>query len=137
MPPRFVSVQVIRGRSVPVSLGGVMHRLRLGDDPISIPYAVYLRYAHKLQLMGESAAEVAGAMEAAGAMKVADTAIQGSDVAGIETPAPTLAQLPTWPMRVGPDEYISLYEDRPNKSKTMIARLELARLIVAAKEAHG
>lgn len=137
MPPRFVSVKVIHGRSVPVSLQGVMHRLRVGDDPISIPYAVYLRYAHKLALVGESAAEVAGAMEAAAAMQVADTAIKEADVAGVETAAPTLAALPTWPMRVGPEEYISLYEDRPNKSKTMIARLELARQIVAAKEAHG
>lgn len=127
MPPRFVSVIVSHGRSVPVSIGGKMRRLSVGDDPTLVPYEIYLRYAHKLTLVAEGQG-----------IPVTTTDVKAGDVAGVETPAaPTLEQLPTWPMRVGPEEYLSLYEKRPDPSPTMLARLELARQIVAAKEAHG
>lgn len=127
MPPRFVSVIVTHGRSVPVSLGGKMHRLSVGDNPAMIPYEIYLRYAHKLELVAEGQD-----------LEVADTAIKAGDVAGVETPAaPRLSELPKWPMRIGPEEYLGLYESRPDPSPTMLARLELARQIIAAKEAHG
>ncbi len=130
MPPRFVSVIVTHGRSVPVSLGGKMHRLSVGDKPAMIPYEIYLRYAHKLELVVDGQA-----------IPRETTDINAGDVAGIETPtappAPRLSELPTWMMRIGPEEYLGLYEDRPNPSKTMLARLELARQIIMAKEAHG
>ncbi len=127
MPPRFVSVIVTHGRSIPVSIGGQMHRLSVGDNPAMIPYEVYLRYAHKLELVAEGQA-----------IPSVTTDIKAGDVAGVETPAaPRLSELPTWPMRIGPEEYLGLYEDRPDPSPTMLARLELARQIVAAKEAHG
>jgi hypothetical protein len=65
-------------------------------------------------------------------------AIQGEDVAGIEAEAPVApAGLPAWPMRVGPEEYLALYETRKNPSKTMTARLKIARAIIAAKGDHG
>ncbi len=127
MPPRFVSVIVSHGRSIPVSIGGKMHRLSVGDNPAMIPYDIYIRYAHKLELVVDGQV-----------MPVATTDIKAADVAGVETQAaPRLSELPTWPMRVGPEEYLSLYEKRPDPSPTMLARLELARQIVAAKEAHG
>lgn len=122
--PRFVSVVVTHGRSIPVSIGGAMRRLSVGDKPSLIPYEIYIRFAHKLRLVEETAIPV----------ETAD--IKAGDVAGVETasaPAPP-AELPTWPMRVGPEEYLSLYEKRKNPSKTMVARLALARTIVRAKE---
>lgn len=119
--PRFVSVVVTHGRSVPVSIGGVMRRLQVGDGPTLIPYEIYVRYAHKLRVVEE------------GAIPVETTDIKAADVAGVET-ASAPAEIPTWPMRVGPEEYLQLYEKRKNPSKTMDARLALARRIVAAKE---
>lgn len=127
MPPRFVSVIVSHGRSVPVSIGGKMRRLSVGDDPTLIPYEIYLRYAHKLTLVAEDQS-----------IPVTTTDVKAGDVSGIETPAaPQLSELPTWPMRVGPEEYEDLYGKRKDPSPTMLARLELARQIIAAKEAHG
>lgn len=102
-----------------------MRRLAVGDKPTMIPYEIYLRYAHKLDLVAEGQA-----------IPVTTTDIKAADVAGVETPARPIA-LPTWPMRIGPEEYLGLYEDRPDPSKTMLERLALARRIVAAKEAHG
>jgi hypothetical protein len=118
--PRFVSVVVTHGRSIPVSLGGVMRRLSVGDKPSLIPYEIYIRFAHKLRLVGE------------GEMPVETADIKAADVAGVETPSAPV-EIPTWPMRVGPEEYLQLYEKRKNPSKTMDARLALARRIVAAK----
>jgi hypothetical protein len=127
MPPRFVSVIVTHGRSVPVSIGGKMNRLSVGDKPAMIPYEIYIRYAHKLELVVDGQA-----------IPRETTDINAGDVAGVETPAaPRLSELPKWPMRIGPEEYLGLYESRPDPSPTMLARLELARQIVAAKEAHG
>ncbi len=122
--PRFVSVVVTHGRSVPVSIGGVMRRLQVGDGAVLIPYEIYVRYAHKLRLVEESSIPV----------ETAD--IKAGDVAGVETPSAPAppAEIPTWPMRVGPEEYLGLYEKRKNPSKTMTARLALARTIVRAKE---
>lgn len=126
--PRFVSVIVTHGRSVPVSIGGQMRRLQVGDNPTLVPYEIYLRYAHKLRLV-----------DSVPTMETEDTAIRAGDVAGVETPKQPLppAELPSWPMRVGPEEYLSLYEKRKDPSKTMIARLDLARQIVASKEANS
>ena len=131
MPPRFVSVICTHGRSIPVSIAGVMRRLKPGDPAVSIPYQVYIRYAHKLELVGDSLKSMNQEMQ------TATTAIQEKDLAGIEKEAPLEpGPLPTWPMRVGPEEYLALYEKRANPSKTMIARLQLAKQIIAAKEAH-
>ena len=125
--PRFVSVVVTHGRSIPVSIRGEMRRLSVGDPPALIPYEIYLRYAHKLRLEGSD-----------GDLGMETTAVKGEDVAGIEATTPAApAPLPTWPMRVGPEEYLTLYEKRKDPSKTMTARLELARAIVAAKGDHG
>ena len=125
--PRFVSVVVTHGRSVPVSIGGKMRRLAVGDKPALIPFEIYVRYAHKLRLV-----------ETDGSLGMETTAVQGEDVAGIEAEAPVApAPLPAWPMRVGPEEYLALYEKRKNPSKTMTARLDLARAIIAAKGDHG
>ncbi len=133
MPPRFVSVICTHGRSIPVSIAGVMRRLKVGDPAISIPYQVYIQYAHKLELVGDSLKQLNEEMQ------TSTTAITEKDVAGIEKEAPPAAPgpLPEWPMRVGPEEYLALYEKRPNPSKTMIARIQLAKQIIAAKEAHG
>jgi len=104
-----------------------MRRLSVGDKPALIPYEIYIRYAHKLRLEGSD-----------GDLGMETTAVQGQDVAGIETEAPVApAALPAWPMRVGPEEYLALYEKRKNPSKTMTARLDLARAIIAAKGDHG
>ena len=121
--PRFVSVVVTHGRSVPVSIAGVMRRISVGDKPTLIPFEIYVRYAHKLRLVEE------------GSMPVETTDIKAADVAGVETTMlPPPAKIPTWPMRVGPEEYLQLYEKRKNPSKTMLARMELARTIIRAKE---
>jgi len=126
--PRFVSVVVTHGRSIPVSIAGEMRRLAVGDPPTLIPYEIYIRYAHKLRLI----------VEGEGDLGMETTAVQAADVAGIETEAPIApAALPAWPMRVGPEEYLALYEKRKNPSKTMTARLDLARAIIAAKGDHG
>ena len=110
-----------------------MRRLSVGDPAVSIPFQVYVRYAHKLELVGDSLKQMNEEMQ------TGTTAIQEKDLAGIEkeTPLANPEPLPTWMMRVGPEEYLSLYEKRANPSKTMLARLELARKIIAAKEAHG
>ena len=119
--PRFVSVVVTHGRSIPVSIRGEMRRLSVGDKPSLIPYEIYVRFAHKLRLVEE------------GSIPVETADIKAADVAGVETAAAP-SEIPTWPMRVGPEEYLDLYEKRKNPSKTMAARLALARMIVRAKE---
>jgi len=88
--PRFVSVVVTHGRSVPVSIGGAMRRLKVGDDPTLIPFEIYVRYAHKLRVVED------------GEMPVETADIKAADVAGVETPAAPAApvEIPTWPMRV-------------------------------------
>ena len=122
--PRFVSVVVTHGRSIPVSIRGEMRRLQVGDPPSLIPFEIYVRYAHKLRVVEE------------GAIPVETADIKAADVAGVETPSAPAppAELPTWPMRVPPDEYLQLYEKRKNPSKTMAARLKIARTILRAKE---
>lgn len=124
--PRFVLCKVVNGRSVPVSLKGVMHRMRVGDDPISIPFQVYVRHAWKMELVGESIEQVRTAM------------MEGDD---IQTTAPAVGIPPAkaekkeevleWPLQVPPEEYIRLYENKKNPSKTVLARLELARKLTA------
>ena len=128
--PRFVLCKVVNGRSVPVSLKGVMHRMRVGDDPISIPFQVYVRHAWKMELVGESIEQVRTAM------------MEGDD---IETTAPAVGIPPAkaekkepevleWKMTIPPEDYWNLYKDKKNPSKTVLARLELAKKLIEAKD---
>lgn len=126
--PRYVTVKLTHGRSVPVSVQGDMIRVRKDGPAVEIPWTVYLRFAHKLELVGDSIGQV-------------NTAMQESEV---ETTAPSYlghkeikedfpGLLPEWPMQVPPEEYIKLFGKRKGISKTVKERLDLARRIIAAK----
>ena len=127
--PRMVRCKVTHGRSVPVSLQGVMHRMRAGDQPLSIPYGVYVRHAWKMELADESIEQVRTAIMEGEQVQSAPTAVPE---------LPVVQQLPGetdevlhWPLQIPPEEYIRLYQNKKNPSKTILARLELARKLTA------
>ena len=123
--PRMVLVKLTHGRSVPVSLKGVMHRLRMGDDPISIPYGVYIRHAWKLELVGESMEQVRTAIMEGEQMQTSPTALP-------QVPPDVMKsvkddEVPLWDLKVSPEEYLTLYGKKKNPSPTLKRRLKLAR----------
>lgn len=131
--PRMVMVKVTHGRSVPVSLQGVMHRLRVGDPPISIPYGVYIRHAWKLELVGESMEQVRTAMmEGDGQMQTSPTALPQVPPEVVKSVQE--GEVLEWKMRVSPEEYWRIYKDKKNPSKTVLARLALAKKLIEATD---
>lgn len=126
--PRMVMVKLIHGRSVPVSLQGVMHRLRVGDEPMSIPYGVYIRHAWKLELVGESMEQVRTAIMEGEQMQTSPTALP--QVPPEVEKSVKDDEVPLWPLQVPPEEYIKLYGKKKNPSPTVLARLKLARKLI-------
>lgn len=121
--PRIVTVRLLNGRSVPISMKDGMHRMRVGDDPISIPYGVYIRHAWKMELIGESVEQVRTAIMEGEQVQSAPTAVVQVPVGIPEGTDEVLF----WPLQIPPEEYIVLYQNKKNPSKTLLARLELAR----------
>lgn len=126
--PRYVTVKLAHGRSVPVSVQGDMVRIRKGGPEVEIPFAVYLRYAHKLELVGDSIGQVNTAMQEGEVQTTAPSWV-GPTEAEAEGPG----ELPEWPMQIPPEEYIKLFGKRKGISRTVKIRLDLARQILAAK----
>ena len=127
--PRMVECRVTHGRSVPVSIKGVMHRMRAGDEPLSIPFGVYQRHAWKMELVGESINQVRTAMMAG------DDIQTTAPIASIPKQPTTVeegpGEVPLWDLKVSPEEYISLYGKKKKVSKTVQQRLDLARKLTA------
>lgn len=123
--PRMVLVKLTHGRSVPVSLKGVMHRLRMGDDPISIPYGVYIRHAWKLELVGESMEQVRTAIMEGEQMQTSPTALPQVPPDVVKSVKDD--EVPLWDLKVSPEEYLTLYGKKKNPSPTLKRRLKLAR----------
>ncbi len=123
--PRMVLVKLTHGRSVPVSLQGVMHRLRMGDPPMSIPYGVYIRHAWKLELVGESMEQVRTAIMEGEQMQTSPTALPQVPPEVVKSTKED--EVPLWDLKVSPEEYQSLYGKKKNPSPTVKRRLALAR----------
>lgn len=126
--PRYVTVKLTHGRSVPVSVQGEMIRVRKGGPAVEIPWTIYLRFAHKLELIGDSLNQVNTAMQ--------EGEIQTTAPSWVGPTAPEVVDsglIPEWPMQVPPEEYIKLFGKRKGISKTVKERLDLARRIIAAK----
>jgi len=141
--PRYVTVKLTHGRSIAVSLQGKMERLRKDSEPMAIPWQVYLRFAHKLELVGDSIGQVNAAMQEEDIQTTAPSVMTPGGWAGAtstsegEEPEAKEEELPTWPLPTGPEEYIKLFAKRKNKSKTIKDRIALARRILAAEESDG
>ncbi len=127
--PRYVSVKLSHGRSVPVSVQGEMIRIRKDGPAVEIPWTVFLRYRHKLELVGDSIGQVNTAMQET---EIETTAPSWVGETTHSEPEPA-GDLPEWPMQVPPEEYIKLFGKRKGISKTVKERLDLARRILAAK----
>jgi len=123
--PRMVTVKLTHGRSVPVSLQGVMHRLRMGDPPMSIPYGVYIRHAWKLELVGESMEQVRTAIMEGEQIQTSPTALPQVPSEVVKSTKDD--EVPLWELQVSPEEYIKLYGKKKNPSPTVKRRLALAR----------
>jgi len=108
-----------------------MHRMRVGEDPISIPYGVYVRHAWKMELVGESVEQVRTAIMEGEQVQSAPTAVVQVPVGGSEKTDEVLL----WPLSIPPEEYYKLYKNKKNPSKTLLERLELARKLM--KEPDG
>ncbi len=132
--PRMVMVKLIHGRSVPVSLQGVMHRIRVGDPPISIPYGVYIRHAWKLELCGDSMEQVRTAIMEGEQMQTSPTALP--QVPPEVEKSVKEDEVPLWPLQVPPEEYIKLYGKKKNPSPTVKSRLALARKLIEGQDGH-
>ena len=129
--PRMVRCKVTSGRSVPVSLQGVMHRMRAGDQPLSIPYQVYVRHAWKMELVDESIEQVRTAIMEGEQVQSAPTAA----IPTVEVSKKT-EEILEWSMKISPEEYYSLYKDKKNPSKTVEARLQLAKKLIEEPDGH-
>ncbi len=123
--PRVVKVKLIHGRSVPVSIGGKMDRMRVGDELI-IPYQVYLRHAWKMELVGDSIGQVQTAIMEGEQVQSAPTQVT-QPVVEVPPDGTKEETVPLWDLQVSPEEYINLYGKRKNPSHTIKKRLELAR----------
>lgn len=120
--------KLLHGRSVPVSLQGVMHRMRVGDKPVSIPYQVYIRHAWKLELVGESMEQVRTAIMEGEQMQTSPTALPQVPPEVVKSTKDD--EVPLWPLQVPPEEYIKLYGKKKDPSPTVLARLKLARKLI-------
>lgn len=117
MNPKTVNVRVTHGRSVPFSWQGKPVRLRKGEPAHPMPYAVYLRYKHKLEI-------VSGAVEEEAAV------VQKEEILTAAA-APAAAESPAeWPLKVSPEDYIKQHGEKEDPSPTVANRLELARRLV-------
>lgn len=125
--PRVVKAILVSGRSVPVSIKGVMHRIRVGDDPIDIPYQVYLTHAWKMELVGDSLEQVTTAMNEGDAVLSAPTQTHQAEVEEKEKEE----WLPEWDITMPPEDYYKLYIKRKNPGPTIKRRLALAKKIMA------
>lgn len=130
--PRYVTVKLTHGRSVPVSVQGDMIRIRKDGPAVEIPFQVYLRYAHKLELVGDSIGQVNTAMQESEVLTAAPS-WSGNTAHSEQEDQAEGGPLPEWPMQVPPEEYIKLFGKRKGVSKTVKARLDLARQILAAQ----
>ncbi len=126
--PRYVTVKLTHGRSVPVSVQGDMIRIRKDGPAVEVPWVLYLRFAHKLELVGDSIGQVNAAMQESDVQTTAPSYLGHQE---IRDDSPGL--LPEWPMQVPPEEYIKLFGKRKGISKTVKGRLDLARQILAAR----
>lgn len=126
--PRYVTVKLAHGRSVPVSVQGEMIRIRRDGPAVEIPWTVFLRYRHKLELVGDSIGQVNTAMQEGEVQTTAPSWVGETTHSEVED-----GPLPEWPMQVPPEEYIKLFGKRKGISKTVKERLDLARRIIAAK----
>jgi len=109
-----------------------MVRIRKDGPAVEIPWVVFLRYRHKLELVGDSIGAVNAAMQEDQVQTTAPSwsgSTAHSDPGAETDPGPLLE----WPMQIPPEEYIKLFDKRKGKSKTVKARLALARKILAAK----
>ena len=130
--PRYVTVKLTHGRSVPVSVQGEMVRIRKGGPAVEIPWTVFLRYRHKLELVGDSIGAVNAAMQEGEVVTTAPSWVGETTHSAPGTEVDP-GELPVWPMQVPPEEYIKLFGKRKGISKTVKERLDLARRILAAK----
>lgn len=126
--PRIVRARLVSGRSVPVSIGGVMHRMRVGDEPLDIPFEVYRGHAWKMELVGDSLNQVQAVMHEGEQVQQAPTQVPQAEVK--EEP------LPEWDITMPPEDYYKTYSKKKNPSKTIQQRLDLAKRILA-KEHDG
>ena len=126
--PRYVTVKLTHGRSVPVSVQGEMIRVRKGGPAVEIPWTIYLRFAHKLELIGDSLNQVNTAMQEGEIQTTAPSWVGPTAAEVVDS-----GLIPEWPMQVPPEEYIKLFGKRKGISKTVKERLDLARRIIAAK----
>ena len=131
--PRVVKARLVSGRSVPVSLGGKMIRLRVGDDPIDIPYQVYLAHAWKMELVGDSLNQVQAAMMEGEGVMVAPTQVPQAEVVEKEEKE---EPLPEWDIIMPPEDYLQTYKKKKNPGPTIKRRLALAKKILK-KERDG
>ncbi len=126
--PRYVTVKLSHGRSVPVSVQGEMIRIRRDGPAVEIPWTVFLRYRHKLELVGDSIGQVNAAMQEGEVQTTMPSWVGETTHSAVED-----GPLPEWPMQVPPEEYIKLFAKRKGISKTVKMRLDLARQILAAR----
>lgn len=144
--PRYVTVKLTHGRSIPVSVEGKMVRLRKDSGEMPIPWQVYRRFAHKLELVGDSIGQVNAAMQEGDVQTAAPSVMipggwagstSESGGEGEEPPKPVKETLPEWPLPTPPEEYVKLFGKRKNPSKTIKGRLDLAAKIMAAGGTDG
>ena len=124
--PRIVRARLVSGRSVPISIRGEMRRMRVGDEPMDIPFEVYRAHAFKMELVGDSLGQVQAVMNEGESVVVAPTQIpQAEVVEKVEE------DLPEWDIIMPPEDYLRIYGRKKKLSPTVRRRVELARKIVA------
>jgi hypothetical protein len=97
-----------------------------------VPVQIYQRYSHKLEIVDAEDFDRYMA-----AVQTTDAVTRAVPTPVVVLPAEDAAvldakpeKLPEWPLQISPEEYLELYADKPNPSKTLQERLALARRLV-------
>lgn len=125
--PRIVRARLVSGRSVPVSIKGENQRMRVGDEPMDIPWEVYRSHAWKMELVDDSLGQVQTAMHEGEQVQVAPTQVPQAQVEEVKVEE----DLPEWDIIMPPEDYLKTYGRKKKLSTTVKRRVDLARKIVA------
>ncbi len=125
--PRIVRARLVSGRSVPISVRGENLRMRVGDEPMDIPFEVYRSHAWKMELVGDSLGQVQAAMHEGEGVVAAPTQVPQAEVEEREVEE----DLPEWDIIMPPEDYLKIYGRKKKLSPTVKRRVELARKILA------
>lgn len=102
-------------------------RMRVGDEPMDIPWEVYRSHAWKMELVGDSLGQVQTAMHEGEQVQSAPTQVPQAQVAEVKVEE----DLPEWDIIMPPEDYLKIWGRKKKLSPTVKRRVELAKKIVA------